>query len=197
MARRTFFSFHYERDVQRAQIVKNSWITKPDRDDAGFFDSSVFESKKRTSDDALKRFLNEGMSGSSVACVLFGTNTAWRRWVRYELFRSFIDGRGLLAVAVHTILGFDRRPDPQGANPFSCLGFEVLQGRVHFKEFDGNRWIWSKDIGSVPLSTLASRIGSHTNRTFDSLFRSYDWTSGGGYNNLGSWIESAAQAVGR
>ena len=66
MVRRVFFSFHYERDVQRAHVVRNSWVTKPDREEAGFFDSSVFEGKKKTSDDALKRFLNEGLRGSSV-----------------------------------------------------------------------------------------------------------------------------------
>jgi hypothetical protein len=57
-ARRTFFSFHYQPDNQRAQVVKQSWLTKPDREAAGFFDSSAFETKKRTS-DALKAFLNE------------------------------------------------------------------------------------------------------------------------------------------
>ena len=61
MVRRVFFSFHYERDVQRGHVVRNSWVTKPNWEEAGFFDSSVFEGKKKTSDDALKRFLNEGL----------------------------------------------------------------------------------------------------------------------------------------
>jgi len=66
MVRRVFFSFHNERDFQRAHVGLNSWVTKPDRAEAGFFDSSVIEGKKKTSDDALKRFLNEGLRGSSV-----------------------------------------------------------------------------------------------------------------------------------
>lgn len=55
MARRVFFSFHYAKDVQRAQVVRNSWVTKPDREDAAFFDSSVFEASKRNGEAALKR----------------------------------------------------------------------------------------------------------------------------------------------
>ena len=39
MARHTFFSFYYERDVWRAGQVRNSWVTK-DRDAAGFWDKA-------------------------------------------------------------------------------------------------------------------------------------------------------------
>ncbi len=40
MARRVFFSFHYERDVWRAGQVRNSWVTK-DREEAGFWDAAA------------------------------------------------------------------------------------------------------------------------------------------------------------
>src|SRR6202521_4038943 len=106
MARRTFFSFHYKPDVNRAWVARNSWVTKVaqgERDDAGFFDSSVFEAKKRESDESLKRFLREGLDNTTVTCVLVGAETYLRRWVRYEMLRSFIRGNGLLAVRIHTI----------------------------------------------------------------------------------------------
>jgi len=64
MAYRTFFSFHYKPDVTRAWVVRNSWVTKVaqgEREDAGFFDSSVFEASQREGDDNLKRFLREGL----------------------------------------------------------------------------------------------------------------------------------------
>ena len=100
MARRVFFSFHYTRDVQRAHVVRNSWVTKPDREEAGFFDNSVFEATKRNGEAALKRFLDEGLKGSSVTAVLYGAETVWRRWVRYEVLRSFLEGKGIFAVAI-------------------------------------------------------------------------------------------------
>ena len=50
MARRTFFSFHYDLDVSRAQVVKNSWVAKPNREQAGFFDGSVIENRRRQGD---------------------------------------------------------------------------------------------------------------------------------------------------
>ena len=104
MARRTFFSFHYVPDVWRAWNVRNSWVVRPeDVEDRGFFDSSVFEASKKTSDAALKNFLRDGMDNTSVTCVLAGTDTWKRRWVRYEIARSIIRGNGLLTVYIHGV----------------------------------------------------------------------------------------------
>lgn len=73
MARRVFFSFHYK-DVAdlRANVVRNSWLTKPDRQAAGFFDASIWEEAKKESDLALKRLINGGVDGTSNTCVLIG-----------------------------------------------------------------------------------------------------------------------------
>ena len=46
MARRVFFSFHYERDIWRANVVRNSWVTQ-DREAAGFWDASLWEEAKK------------------------------------------------------------------------------------------------------------------------------------------------------
>jgi len=77
---------------------KTSWVTKlaqGERDDAGFFDSSVFEAAQRESDEVLKRFLRDGLKNTTVTCVLVGSETALRRWIRYEIFQSFMRGNGL------------------------------------------------------------------------------------------------------
>ena len=46
MARRVFFSFHYERDIWRVNVVRNSWLTKG-REAAGFWDASLWEEAKK------------------------------------------------------------------------------------------------------------------------------------------------------
>src|SRR5258708_33935952 len=134
MARRVFYSFHYQRDVQRAQVVRQSWVTQPERETAGFFDSSVFESKQRTSDDALKSFLNEGLKNSSVNCVLAGNQTALRRWVRYERLRGFVDGRGIIGISIHSIWNFQKETDPPGSNPLKYLAFELKNGTSYVQD---------------------------------------------------------------
>ena len=73
MAKRVFFSFHYQDVIDfRANVVRQHWMTKPDREEAGFFDASIWESARRTGSVALKRLINAGLDGTSVTCVLVG-----------------------------------------------------------------------------------------------------------------------------
>jgi hypothetical protein len=200
MARRTFFSFHYKPDVSRAWVVRNSWVTKVAqgaREDAGFFDSSVFESKQRESDESLKRFLREGFDNTTVTCVLVGAETCLRRWVRYEIFRSFIRGNGMLAIRIHNIPSFQKQTSDAGDNPFDCVAFAVDNNVVRFKEMKTSGWQPASDVGTMSLSEVAYALGGKTNHTFATLFQIYNWDSDNGYNNLGAWIESAAKQAGR
>jgi hypothetical protein len=199
LARRTFFSFHYKPDVTRAWVVRNSWVTavaQGERNDAGFFDSSVFEAKQRENDEALKRFLREGLKNTTVTCVLVGAETSLRRWVRYEILQSFIRGNGLLAVRIHKIADFDRKQCSEGFDPFGDLAFVVTGDRVGFKEYTTLGWQLAKDVGAMAIGDVAYNLGGKTNHTFGTLFPIYDWQADNGYNNLGTWIESAARKAG-
>jgi len=40
MARRAFFSFHFDRDYWRANQVRNSWLTQDDRGSTGYIDAA-------------------------------------------------------------------------------------------------------------------------------------------------------------
>jgi hypothetical protein len=200
MARRTFFSFHYKPDVLRSWVVRNSWVTKvvqEGRESAGFFDSSVFEASQRESDEALKRFLRDGLKNTSVTCVLVGEHTALRRWVRYEIMRSFICGNGLLAVKINTIPAMKSPATPAGANPFDCIAFTVEDDRVRFRELMTSGWQYAQDVGSMPRNEVRYDIGSMTNHTFACIFPIYDWDADNGTMNLGDWIETAARHAGR
>lgn len=197
MARRTFFSFHYQPDIHRAQVVRNSWLTKPDRESSGFFDSSVFESKKRTGDEILKRFLREALDNTSVTCVLMGAETFSRRWVRYEAVRSFFRGNGLLGIKVAGIKNMAGQTAVQGPTLFDHLAFVVDGETVRWKYKAGERWLNYTDVPTMRLADVRYNLGGMTNNTFACLFKTYDWTSGNGYANLGSWVESAAKQAGR
>ena len=200
MARRTFFSFHYKPDVTRAYVVRKSWVTRAgqgDREGAGFFDGSVFEAKQREDDEILKRFLRQGLENTSVTCVLVGAETCLRRWVRYEILRSFMRGNGLLAVRIHGIGSLHTPASLEGQNPFDCVAFEITGDRVGFKELMTSGWMPARDVATMPLREVAYSLGNMDNHTFSSLFPIYDWTTDRGYEDLGSWIETAALMAGR
>src|SRR3954471_17938806 len=107
--RRVFFSFHYQQDIHRVNQVRQSWRFRREneREAYGFFDASLWERSKRQGDESLKSLIHEGMNNTSVTCVLAGTYTWQRRWVRYEIARSIVKGNGLLTVKIHGLNNLD------------------------------------------------------------------------------------------
>jgi hypothetical protein len=110
MAKRVFFSFHYQDVIGfRANVVRNHWMTKPNREEAGYFDASIWESARKQGDTALKRLINGGLENTSNTCVLVGSDTYLRPWVRYEILKSFKRGNHLFAVHINGIKGKDQK----------------------------------------------------------------------------------------
>jgi len=116
VAHRTFFSFHYERDVWRASVVRNSDVTKT-AVDPEWIDASLWEEAKRKGDEAIRALINNALVGTSVTAVLIGSETATRRWVRYEINRSIDRGNGLLGIYIHNIEDREGNTASKGANP--------------------------------------------------------------------------------
>ncbi len=104
MARRAFFSFKYK-DVSRAMIVRNSWVTQG-KEAAGFIDAADFEEVKRKGDTAIKNWIDSQLKGTSVTVVLVGEKTCSSRWVKYEIEKSIEIGNGLLGIDVSKIKDF-------------------------------------------------------------------------------------------
>ena len=76
--RKVFFSFKYK-DVSRAMVVRNSWVTQG-KEAAGFVDAANFEEIKRQGDAAILRWINNQLNGTSVTVVLVGQDTCNSRW---------------------------------------------------------------------------------------------------------------------
>lgn len=131
MARRVFFSFHYERDIWRANVVRNSWVTQ-DREAAGFFDASLWEDAKKKGEAAIKKMIDDALSGTSVTAVLIGAQTADRTYVNYEIDESIERGNGLFGVRIHKVGDKDGNTDSRGSNPLPT-GYTVYD----WKDDDG------------------------------------------------------------
>lgn len=130
MLRKVFFSFHYERDGQRASIVRNSWITKGD--DAGYIDAANWEQVKNRGETAIKRWIEDQLNGTSVTAVLIGAETSSREWVRYEILRSYERGNGMLGIYLHNIKDFQSKTDIAGTNQFGELGTDANGNTLYF-----------------------------------------------------------------
>lgn len=158
MARQVFFSFNYNRDIFRVNVVRKSGFLQ---EETGFIDHSLWEESKTKGDEALQELIDNGLKGASVTAVLIGADSANRKWINYEIQKSWNDGKGLFGIRIHNIKDINGKVDYPGTNPFES-----------FQMDDGS--------GSLARNVVI-----------------YDWVNDDGYNNLSTWIETAAIARGR
>ena len=195
MVRKVFFSFHYERDGWRANVVRNSWVTKPDREEAGFIDAAEFEEIQRQGDQNVKRWINSQLVGTSVTVVLIGAETYSRKWVRYEIIKSFDKGNGLLGIYIHKIKDKDRKIDFRGKNPFEYVGVYIgRDGKAEYRELKNGKWVKFEDY---PKCSFNFDKKYRTDEVYTFRNNTYDWVDDDGYNNIGMWVEEATKQVGR
>jgi len=117
MARRVFFSFHFERDIWRVNQVRNSNVVAG-IDRAGFYDHSEYEEAKRKGDETIKRLIREKLEGTSVTIVLIGKETASRPYVQYEIEQSIERNNGLLGIHIHHLKDQHGYIDTRGPKPW-------------------------------------------------------------------------------
>ena len=130
MARNVFFSFKYKQDVSRAMVVRNSWVTQG-KTAAGFIDAADFEKIKQNGDQAIKNWIDNQLSGTTVTVVLVGEKTCNSRWVEYEIKQSIARGNGLIGIDVSKI------KDLQGQTSERCA--QIPQGYKFY--------LWNNDNG--------------------------------------------------
>jgi hypothetical protein len=117
MARRTFFSFHYERDVNRASVVRNSSMTKKDIDPE-WIEAGIWEEAKTKGDAAVKKLITDALKGTTVTAVLIGAKTSERKWVKEEISQSEACGNGIFGIYIHNIKDMKTQTtDSKGSNP--------------------------------------------------------------------------------
>jgi len=115
MARRVFYSFHFDGDCMRSNLVRNMGAidgNKPAH-------SNDWEQVKRAGDQAIKNWIDGQLQGRSCTIVLVGAKTADRPWVQYEIQRSWSLRKGLFGIYIHNLRDPQRGQSAQGANPFA------------------------------------------------------------------------------
>jgi hypothetical protein len=117
MPRKVFFSFHYERDIWRTNVVRNSGVVEGSAA-AGFYDASLWEEAKKKGDAEIKKLIDKGLVGTSVTVVLIGAETSQRKFVDYEIEQSIARGNGLLGIYISGIKDSNGKADTQGEAPW-------------------------------------------------------------------------------
>lgn len=122
MARRVFFSFHYDNDINRSMTVRNSWVTQG-KEAAGFIDKASFERIKRQGDDAVHRWIDKQLEGTSVTVVLIGSETLNRPYVQYEIRQSLQRGNAVIGVHINGIRDMRTLMPSSRGNTHTVIGY--------------------------------------------------------------------------
>ena len=138
MARKVFFSFHYERDIWRVNVVRNSGLIEGFAV-AGFHDASLWEETKRKGDNEIRRLIDKGLEGTSVTVVLIGAETADRRLISYEIERSVGRKNGILGLRINAIKDQHGKTDISGAIPPALLKIEAPVYDWQYEKF--GQWL--------------------------------------------------------
>lgn len=192
MAKRVFFSFHYK-DVSdfRANVVRNHWMTKPDREICGYYDASIWESAREQGDTALKRLINAGLEQTSNTCVLIGSETCERPWVRYELLKSFKKGNHIFGVHINSIKCRNGQTKLTGPNPLEYVGVTYSESGLTATLWEKTNGAWVQYDKIDGSSSYRVEVGSQyrgKGYNLGQFYNTYDWSSDSGFTNFYTWV---------
>ena len=190
MAKKVYFAFHYEDVIElRANVVRKHNFTKG-VELAGYYDYSIWEESKKTSDIALKRLINGELENTSVTAVLIGSQTYARRWVRYELMKSVERGNRLLGIHINSIKGKDQKTKTLGPDPLAHLGLQISDNgkRGQPTVWDGQKWVFYSDLDAFDINEQPV-VKRGNNYQLSHWYKTYDWVANDGFNNFSSWID--------
>lgn len=162
MARKVFFSFHYERDVRRIVQVRNSWVVRREGEAQPFYDKAEFEEAKRRA-GGIEEWIEQQLKGTSVTVILFGAETYDRKWVRHEIKRSYELNKGILAIDIHRIKDPQKGSDVKGKNPLDYWSIEKDGRKVYFSEMY-QTYDWVNDDGYNNLSSWIEKAAKAAGR---------------------------------
>lgn len=163
--RRVFFSFHYEQDAWRAAQIRNAGTLDGNEP----ISDNTWEEVKRRGAVAIKKWIDDQMRLRSCTVVLIGSHTAGRKWIEYEIKKSWNDRKGLLGIYIHKLLDKNRCPSVQGRNPFDNISVPTSQGLI-------------------PLLSMSSVVPRY-NPPYTSSKDVYNHIK----DNIADWVEKAIQ----
>mgnify|MGYP000883805056 CR=1 FL=1 len=126
MAKSVFYSFHYERDVHRVQLVRNINALEGQP----LLNPQGWEQVRRQGERAIQDWIHEEMAYKKAVIVLVGRETASRPWVEYEIKKAWADRKPLLGVRIHGLSSMGT-VDSAGRSPFNdAVGIPLFDPTV-------------------------------------------------------------------
>lgn len=112
--RQVFFSFHYAPDNWRVSQVRNVGQIEDNKS----LSDNKWEEVKKKGQEAIQDWIDENLKYRSCTVILVGEDTAKRKWIDYEIEKSWNDGKGLVGIHIHNLKNSKSEQSNKGTNPF-------------------------------------------------------------------------------
>ena len=113
MAKKCFYSFHYVPDNWRASKVRQIGAIEGSQT----VSDNDWEAITRGGDAAIEKWIAGQMYGKSCTILLIGAATAGRKWIEYEIIKTWNDKKGIIGIHIHNLLDRNNKACAKGNNP--------------------------------------------------------------------------------
>ena len=161
--RQIFYSFHYANDVMRVAQIRNIGALEDNKP----VSDNDWETVKRGGDKSIENWINDNMRYRTCVVVLIGSETANRKWVKYEIEKAWNEERGLFGIYIHNIKCPRNGKSAQGLNPFEQVAATRGKG---IKCYNPNSWDAYNDIKNNIENWVEEAINQ---RTIDKVIKSW------------------------
>jgi hypothetical protein len=169
MARKVFFSFHYQDDIFRVNQVRKSNVIEGVAS-AGFIDASLWEKAEKAGESTIKRMIDDALYGTSVTVVLIGANTARRKYINYEIMQSYKRGNGLFGIYIHNLKDINRRTTTKGADPFDSFLLKYPGNHIESFSKKIDKYDWYSNDGYQNFDSWIEKAYNNANKNTNSIF---------------------------
>ena len=115
--RQVFYSFHYKLDYWRTMQIRQMGVVEGNKPVL----SNAWETVRRQGEYAIQKWIDEQLKYRSCTIVLIGEETAKRKWVKYEIKKSWNAGKGIFGIHIHKLKDKHQQQSIKGDNPFGNL----------------------------------------------------------------------------
>lgn len=157
MARNVFYSFHYKNDINRVMVVRNRWVTQGGQTISGVIDHADFEKIKRQGDNAVHKWIDDQLQGTSVTVVLIGSETLTRPFVQYEICESINRGNAIIGVFINEITDMISRLKSSRCNIHTIIGYYQNNLPIYFDNVCDGTYDYILDDGYSNLRSWVEK----------------------------------------
>ena len=170
--RQVFYSFHSDNDSWRAGQVKNMGVVEGNTP----VSPNEWEEVKKKGNEQIKKWINDTMYYKSCVVVLIGSETASRKWCKYEIEHAWRSGKGVVGVYIHGLKNSIQQQSVKGKNPFEL--FYIDKTMNHIVECD-----YPHDCFEVKMSTIC--------KAYDTPYNNSENVYSYIYDHIKDWVEEA------